>query len=244
MSLEPKSRTSISLHPDTVTKLEGFSEDTRGYIAGTERALHEAYSGVSAVHAAMDAAKRDPTLNDAARVIKVDDLARRVFKKIAGLFDAERLRLEKGIALAEEKLTAPVEAKASHSMASEIRAFVLGMVDDRQQPSDAGSALARVNFIRAAILEGDDLTASSCLGGRHYLCGIDKDMHSVLLRTYHERRAPDEAARLKVMQGAKALIEHRGGLLFTELEKAVGARPDEVRRLREAKTASDEAFAA
>ena len=232
MALEPKSRTSISLHPASITKLDGFSEETRGYIAGTERALHEAYSGVSAVHAAMDAAKRDPTLNEAARLIKVDDLAHRMFKKLAGLFDAERVRLEKGIALSEDKLSAPVEAKASHFLASEVRAFVRDMPDND-----------RAMFIRAAIMRGDDMTATACLGGPAYLSGLNDEMHSVLLKTYHERSNPDEAARLTVMRGAKTLIEHRGGLLFSELEKAVGAKPHEVNRLREAKNASDKAFA-
>ena len=45
------------------------------------------------------------------------------------------------------------------------------------------------------------------------------------------------------MRGAKTLIENRGGLLFGELERAVGAKPHEVNRLREAKNASDKAFA-
>lgn len=232
MSLEVKTTTSISLHPATVTKIDGFSEETRGYIAGTERALHEAYSGVSAVHAAMDAAKKNPTLNEAARLIKVDDLAQRTFKKLAKMFDDERVRLAKGIALAEEKLSGPVEAKASHSLASEVRAFVREMPDDD-----------RWSFLRAAILKGDDLTATACLGGPAYLCGLSDEMHDNLLRTYHSHNNPDEAARLKVMKGAKALIEQRGGLLHVELEKAVGAKPHEVRRLREAKDASDQAFA-
>ena len=232
MTLEVKTNTSISLHPATVTKIEGFSEETRGYIAGTERALHEAYSGISSVHAAMDAANKDPTLNEAARVIKVDDMAQRTFKKLAALFDAERVRLEKGIALAEEKLSAPVQAKASHFLASEVRSFVRDMPDND-----------RVMFIRAAIMRGDDMTATACLGGPAYLSGIPDEMHSVLLKTYHERSNPDEAARLTVMRGAKTLIEHRGGLLFGELERAVGAKPHEVNRLREAKNASDLAFA-
>ena len=232
MALEPKARTSLSLHPASLKTLEGYSVDTAGYIAGTERALHEAYSGVSAVHAAMDAAKRDPTMNDAARVIKVDDMAQRTFKKLAALFDAERVRLEKGIALAEEKLSAPVQAKASHFLASEVRSFVRDMPDND-----------RVMFIRAAIMRGDDMTATACLGGPAYLSGIPDEMHSVLLKTYHERSNPDEAARLTVMHGAKTVIEHRGGLLFGELERAVGAKPHEVNRLREAKNASDLAFA-
>ena len=59
-------------------------------------------------------------------------MAQRVLKKLAKIFDDERVRLEKGIALAEEKLSAPIEAKASHYLASEIRAHVKGLVDDAQ----------------------------------------------------------------------------------------------------------------
>lgn len=231
MSLEPKARTSLSLHPATLTKLDGYSDDTKGYIAPTERALHEAYSGVSSVHAAMDAAKRDPTLNDAARVIKVDDLARRTFERLAKMFDAESARLDKGIALQEEKLSAPVLAKASHCLASEVRAFV------REIPESD-----RAFFIRTAIRKGDDLTASSCLGAPPFLSGIPDEMHGVLLKTYHEHNAPDEAAKLKVMLGARTLIAERGGLLHSQLENAVGKPPHEVRLLREAKDRSDKAF--
>ena len=232
MSLEPKSRTSLSLHPATVQKIDGYSEATKGYVAGTERALHEAYSGVSSVHAAMDAAKKDPTLNEAARTIKVDDLAQRVFTKIAKLFDTERGNLEKGIALIEAQLTAPVQAKASQPLAAEVRAFVKGL-----------PLAERAAFVRAAILKGDDVTATAALGAPHFLSGIDEKMMPVLVRTYHEHSAPEEAAKLKVMLGAKALIEDRGGLLFGQLESAVGAKPHEVRRLREARNASDRAFA-
>lgn len=232
MSQDLDSRVSLSLHPASVAKIDGYNDATKGYAAGTERVLHEAYSGILAVHAAMDAAKRDPTLNDAARVIKVGDLAQRVFAKLAKAFDAERSNLERGIAHIEAQLSAPVTAKASHPLASEVRAFVKAM-----------PATERVFFIRTAILSDDDVTASSCLGAPSYLCGIDEKMQGVLLRTYHERNVPAEAAKLKVMQSAKALIEERGGLIFSQLEKAVGAQPHEVRRLRDAKARSDKAFA-
>ncbi|MEL7755457.1 hypothetical protein AAG601_06610 [Citromicrobium bathyomarinum] len=232
MSTNINTRVSLSLHPQTVTKIDGFSEETRGYIAGTERALHEAYSGISSVHAAMDAAKKDPTLNDAARVIKVDDLAQRTFQRLAKLFDAESTRLDKGIALQEEKLSAPVQAKASHYLAAEVRAFVREMPDNE-----------RAFFIRSAIRRGDDITATACLGGPAYLSGLNDEMHSVLLKTYHEHNGPEEAAKLKVMLGARALIAERGGLLHSQLENAVGRPPHEVRLLREAKDRSDKAFA-
>lgn len=233
MAQDVDTRVSLSLHPATVTKIDGYSEKTAGYIAGTERVLHEAYSGVRSVFAAMDAAKKDPTLNEAARIIKVDDMAQRVLTKIAKLFDAERNNLERGIAHIEAQLSAPITAKASHPLASEVRAFL------RDMP-----LTERVTFVRRAILSGDDVTATAVLGAPAYLSGIDEKMKPVLVRTYHEHNAPDEAAKLKTMQGAKSLIEERGGLLFSNLEKAVGAQPHEVRKLREAKLRSDKAFAA
>lgn len=226
-------RVSLSLHPLCVTKIDGYSEATKGYAAGTERVLHEAYSGVSSVFAAMDAAKRDLTLNEAARIIKVDDMAQRVFTKVAKQFDTERSNLEKGIALIEEQLSAPVTAKASHPLASEVRAYVREM-----KPAQ------RASFVRDAILKGDDVTATSVIGAPAYLSGMDEKVKAVLVRTYHERNAPEVAAKLKVMTGAKELIEDRGGLLFSNLERAVGAQPHEVRKLPEAKARSDKAFAA
>jgi hypothetical protein len=225
-------RVSLSLHPLCVTKIEGYSEATKHYTAGVERVLHEAYSGVSSVFAAMDAAKKDPTLNEAGRILKVDDMAQRVFQKVAKQFDSERSNLEKGIAQIEEQLNAPVTAKASHPLASEVRAFIREM-----------EPVPRVSFVRTAILNGDDVTATAVLGAPAYLSGIDQ-MKAVLTRTYREHNDPEVAAKLKVMQGAKALIEDRGGLLFSNLEKAVGAQPHEVRKLREAKNRSDKAFAA
>lgn len=233
MSIKLDSRVSLSLHPATVTKIDGYSEATAVYVAPVRRLLEEAYTSIAAVFDAKDASLRDPTLNDAGRIVKTDDKAQKVLGKLTRAFDAERGNLERGIAHIEKELQAPVTAKAAHSIASEIRAHVNGL------PS-----VERFGFIRAAIERGDVETATACLGAPGYLSGIDDNTKGVLLRIYHEHNAPGEAAKLKVMEGAKKLIEERGGLLFIELEKAVGERPDVVRKMREAKARSDKAFAA
>lgn len=233
MSLEHDTRVSTSLHPLNVTKIDGYGDATKGYAAGAERALHEAYSGVSSVFAAREAAQRDLSLTDTGRVIKIDDMAQRVFKKVAKLFDVESANLSKGIAQLEEKLTAPINARAAHPIAAEVRAHVRAM----KGPD-------RVAFVYKAITSGDITTAESVLGAPSYLSGIEADTQAVLLRTYHDNAAPDEAAKLKTMQGALAMLGSRGGLLFTQLEQAVGANPQAVRKMREAKARSDEAFAA
>jgi hypothetical protein len=68
------------------------------------------------------------------------------------------------------------------------------------------------------------------------------DIQHTLLRLYREKTNPATAKRLKAMQGAKALLGERSGLLHSELEKAVGLAPHQVQRLRDARTAAEQAF--
>lgn len=232
MSIEVDTRVTPALHPANIAKIDGYTDATKGYVAGTERALHEAYSGVTAVFAAAESVKRDLSLTEAARVLKVADMADRVFSKVAKLFDTESNNLNKGIAHLEAQLNAPVAARAAHPIAAEVRAYVLAM----KGPD-------RVNFVYKAITSGDTVTAESVLGAPSYLSGIEPATQAVLVRTYHEQSAPEEAAKLKTMQGALALLGNRGGLLFTQLEQAVGAKPHEVRAIRQAKALADKAFA-
>jgi len=231
MSVKLDTRVTLSLHPENVTKIDGYSEATSVYVAPIRRLLEDAYTSISAVFTAKAASNTDLTLNDAARLIKADDMAQKVLGKLTRGFDAERANLAKGIAHIEAQLASPITVKAAHPVAAEVRAYVKAMPDKD-----------RATFIRDAILNGDEVTASSCLGAPSYLSGIDDKMSQVLLRTYHEHSAPEEAAKLKVMRGAKNLIEQRGGLLFSQLEEAVGANSHAVRKLREAKKQSDNAF--
>lgn len=232
MSVQTDTRVSPSLHPANVANIPGYSDATKGYVAGTERALQEAYTGVAAVFDAGEAVKRDLSLTEAGRTMKVDDMAQRVFKRVAAIFDTEHSNLSKGIAQIEERLNAPVNARAAHPIAAEIRTYIRSM----PEPDRPG-------FVYNAITRGDLVTAEAALAGPSYLCGLTPDGHAALLRKYHEQAAPEEAAKLAVMQGALKLLGNRGGMIFTALEQAVGAKPHEVQALRQAKARADKALA-
>jgi hypothetical protein len=75
-----------------------------------------------------------------------------------------------------------------------------------------------------------------------YLSGIDPAMQASLLRMWHVKQNPVKEKRLRAMQAALDLVGQRGGLVFKELERAVGAPPHKVKALREAKTAAEKAF--
>lgn len=224
-------RITPSLHPDNVKNIDGFDEQTAPYLAPTMTAFSTAYEGVRAVWAAKEAAAHNPTWNEAMQIIHTDDFAQKHFAKISKSFDVTRSNLEKGITMLEQQLAAPIESKAAQSIAGEIRAFV------RDMPTEK-----RHKFIQEAIDTGDEKTVSALLGAPAYLSGLDANFQQTYVRFWNERSAPEVAQRLKAMKGAKQMIEERAGLVFKELEKAVGAPPHKAAALRQAKTNAEKAF--
>ncbi|TEC51158.1 hypothetical protein [Pseudomonas aeruginosa] len=224
-------RITPTLHPDNVKNIEGYDEQTAPYLGPTMTAFSTAYEGVRAVWSAREAAAQNPTWNEAMQIIHTDDFAQKHFAKISKSFDVTRSNLVKGIAMLEQQLAAPIESKAAASIAGEIRAFV------RDMPTEKRHA-----FIQQALDAADHVTLGAVLGSPPYLSGLDANFQAVYVRHYHERNSPELAQRLKAMKGAKQMIEERAGLVFKELEKAVGAPPHKAAALRQAKTNAEKAF--
>ena len=228
-SIDP--RITPTLHPDNVKTIEGYDDQTAPYLGPTMTAFSNAYEGVRAVWSAREAAAHNPTWNEAMQIIHTDDFAQKHFAKITKSFDVTRSNLEKGIAMLEQQLAAPIESKAAQSISAEIRAYAKNL------PSEQ-----RHKFIQEAIDAGDHTTVSALLGAPAYLSGLDGEFQQTYTRFWNERSAPEVAQRLKAMRGAKQMIEDRAGLVFGELEKAVGAPPHKAAALRQAKTNAEKAF--
>lgn len=224
-------RVSPSLHADNVAQIDGYDDDTAQVLAPTMTAFDDAYQSITKVHDAREKARTNPTWNEAQQVIATQDYADKVFARIAKTFDSVRANLEKGIAHLEGELSKPVESKAAGTIAAEVRAHIKGL-----------SSGERMKVVQQAIDDGDHIVATAVLGAPAMLSGIDPKMQQTLTRFYHERHNPATTKRLKAMQGARDLIEKRAGLVFTELEKAVGMRPDKVKKLRDAKNEAEAAF--
>jgi hypothetical protein len=231
MSIEIDTRVTASLHPTNVEKIDGYDEDTAPVLGQVVVAFNEAYEGIGKVHTARDAARGNPTWNEAQQIIATQDLADKVFANVAKRMDGTRASLEAGIAHLEKEMRQPVESRASHPVSQEIRSHIKG-------PPSA----QRMGFIKQAIDTGDHDTAMAALGAPAYLSGLEPGMQASLLKLYREKSNPAMAKRLKAMTNAKALIEERGGLVLKEMEKAVGLPPHKVQQLRQAKTQSEQAF--
>jgi len=224
-------RVTPALHPNNVKEIEGYDDETAPVLAPTVTAFDEAYQGIAAVHTARDKAKTNPTWNEAQQILVTQEMADKVFARIAKAMDGTRANLEKGIAHLEGELSQPVTSRAAAPVASEIRNYV------RTLPTAKLHA-----FIKEALDNGDHDTVTAVLGAPSYLSGLTPEFQKTYLRLYHERNSPEKAKRLKVMHGTKVLIEDRAGLVFKELEKAVGVPPHKAKELREAKTAAEKAF--
>lgn len=89
---------------------------------------------------------------------------------------------------------------------------------------------------------GDERAVGAVLGGVPSLSGITPEMATMSLRLYHEETNPRAAKQLRAAKAGLEVIGERGGLLFGEMEKAVGAIQAKVRKLRAAKAAAEWSF--
>ena len=211
MSEEIDTRVAPDLHPGNVKALDCYDEDTETILGPTVAAFTEAYTGIAKVHDAKEKATTNPTWNDARQLIETDAFGQKVFTQIAKRFDSAAANLKTVIGGIEREFAAPIESKAAGTIAAEIRAHVKGLKTSE-----------RMAFVQAAIQDGDQRTATAILGAPSYLSGLDRDLQTTLTRIYHEHHEPVKAKRLRAAQAGLELIENRGGLVHTQLAKAIG----------------------
>lgn len=232
MPTDINTKISPALHPDNVKGLDGYDESTASYLSSTVTAFTNAYEGIAAVLEAKSVVNANHAWTPERRIIELGQLADKKLASISKSFDTTRANLLKQITHIEGELSAPVQAKSGTAVAAEIRAHVKAL-----------SFTERTTFIQQAIKEGDEISLTALLGAPSYLSGLDAKSQGVYLRQFHHRMQPEKANLLKVLRGAADLIADRGGLVFTQLEKAVGAKSNEVQQLRRAHEAATKAVA-
>lgn len=231
MSEEIDTRVTPSLHPMNVRSLDCYDDETAGILSMTESAFAVAYQQLGKVHDASEAARADQTLTEAAALVKAQDYADRVLSGIAQRFDGATANLNTIVASIEAELSAPVASRASSTLSAEIRAFCKSLPDGE-----------RMTFVQKAITDNDTRTASAVLGGPAYLSGMTTDMQTILTRMFHEHHEPLKAKRLRAARAGLDLLGERSGLVFVNLEKAVGADPRKVAKFRAAAAKTAKAF--
>jgi hypothetical protein len=213
MSDEVDTRVSLDLDPEAaMATIVDYDDDTASYVGPAKAALTEAFSSLRAIHDAKAAVADDPTLNDAGKLLKVDEFAqKRMIGKVYPLWDTASSSLNAKVEAWEKEMTKEVVSQASQMVSGEVRAHVKGL--------KTGERMAAIS---QAIRDGDSVVASAVLGAPAMLSGLDEEMKQVLLREYHERFNPRLAKRLRAVTAARDLIDGRMGVLKREVAKAVG----------------------
>lgn len=227
-----KTHVSPTLHPSNITGMEGYNDETKGYVAHAVTALDAAYQSVAAVIEARQKLSLDESRTDRAKVLMTAQLADKYSEKLQRQFESSWNQLNDAIRHTEQTLSKPVEEYAGiGNVATEIRAHLKAM-----------SSGERMQFLNEALERGDERTLKSVLGAPGYLSGLSDAELSHFTRQYHSKQAPEVTARLEVMKGALDRLERAHPALMQELEKAVGATRHEVERLKAATNAAEAAL--
>ena len=211
MADEMDIRISPTLHPGIAGEIADYDDDTRPLLGQTETAVDEAFKALQSIHDAKAGAERNPTWNDAARLVAVDNHATKVMNKVYASWSRAVDALNANIAKMDKELNAPVEQRATASMASEIRAYFRDL-----KPGP------RMNALRQAIEAGDEVTVTAVLGGRPYLSGLEPELHAEFLHDWHKAQRPLEAKKLAAMRQAADMLNNRYKLLTKAVTDAVG----------------------
>ncbi|MFT3964536.1 MAG: hypothetical protein QM690_01470 [Sphingobium sp.] len=211
MADDTDTRISPTLHPGISDEIADYDEDTRPVLGQTETAVSEAFRALQSIHDAKAAAATNPTLNEFAQLIAVDNHAEKLMTKVYAKWSHTVDVLNNNIAAMEKDLYAPVESKASRTMATEIRQHFAHL---EQGP--------RMNALRKAIEAGDETTATAVLGAPCYLSGLDPELHAEFLRDWHNAQRPVDAKKIRAMRAAADMLNERYKLLTTAHRDAVG----------------------
>jgi hypothetical protein len=216
MSDDTDVRISPTLHPGIAGEIADYDDETRPLLGQTETAVSEAFKALQSIHNAKEGAKLNPTLNDFEQLVAVDDHAIKVMKRVEGIWDRAIDTLNNNVFAMEKDLYAPVEQRATATMASEIRRHFAGLESDGK----------RMGALRKAIEAGDETTATAVLGAPSYLSGLSEELHAEYLRDWHNAQRPVEAKKIRAMKAAADMLNGRFKLLTSAVEKAVGVHEE------------------
>lgn len=236
-------RITASLHPQSIASLDEYDSETEGELQQVVQAFTSVYEGIGKVLDVRDVAAGNTAWNEDMRTIKVQEMADRAFAKFAPQLDKVYHNMRAGAELIEKQLSAPVEARAAHTISTQIRDHVKGLAE-RQGTSTADKrpGQSALGFVQAAIQKGDEVTVSAVLGAPAYLSGLTDEMQAVLRRLWNEKANPTASKRLRAMRAVMDLIQDRAPLIHKEMERVVGKSPAYAKMLRDKHNAAEKAL--
>jgi hypothetical protein len=224
-------RPSPSLQVGNIEAIEGWDEDTKGYVADAQTAFDTMHKAVEKIIAAREASKTHPAWNESAQIINTAVLAEKVTTDTTKIVQSAYNALQKRIASVEGQLKEPLDASVAGPYAKEVREHV------KELPT-----AKRSEFVMDLIAAGDTKSVGAVLAAPGFLSGLSDEQVRLFTEQYNRRQQPLLAKRLSVMQKAFDKLGDAGSLFIVQAERAQGVNSTVVARLRAAQSKSEAAF--
>ncbi len=234
MNTPINTKISPALDPATYSSVEGYNEETKGYVDDVVSVMQDVYVTLGKICDAKALADSNPVFTEDQRLLVVGKEAAKQKDRLAQRLDRASTALDDRIAFTEAALRQPVEqAAVSGPLAAEVRAHCKGL--DRTQ---------RSKLLNEALAAGDEATLHAILGGQPFLSGLTAEDRTYFLEAYHAKKTPALVARLEVMRRVRSTLDRSGAngpAFHRSFDKAVGAPAARVRAID---TANEAALAA
>lgn len=217
-------RVSLSLDPETYRSIEGYNDETRGFVDHVINAFNDAHVTVGKLWDAREAANATPGWTEELRILNVQRVAEKHRTRVLKRFDLAHRDLLANISHTEGELSRPLTERAGMgSLNGEVRAYVRAL--DRPK---------RTAFMAEALERDDGPTLEAVLGAQPFLSGLTQVDHEHFTRMYHEKKNPHLVRRLDVMHRFREKLDRIAPILREQFDKPVGVKPNVAGQIRAA----------
>lgn len=224
-------RPSVTLQPGNVEAIEGYDDETKGYVEDALTTFNTMHQTVEKIIEMREASKSDPTMNEAAQVIAVADAADRLTAATTKAIDNTLAALQKRIAHVEGELRKPMDGTLVTPVAVEVRQYAREL-----------SAPKRNELVMGLIEKGDAKTLGALLTAPAFLSGLSDAQITAYTEMHNRKANPLLTKRLAVMKAAHQKLSDAGSLFIVQSERAQGVQPSVVAKLKAAKAKAAAAF--
>lgn len=208
-------RISPAIDPETYRAVDGYNDETRGYVDDVVSAFNDAYLTLGKLHDARELWERNPATTEAQRILIVSKEAAKHKERVTKRLDRAHDALKARIGFTEGELSRPlVEQAGLGTLNGEIRAHAKSL-----------SRGDREKLVKTALAGDDAGTLTAILGAPAFLSGMTDIDHGHFLHEFHAKKNPHLVTRLAVMRRVLELVYRNGAVLHSQFDRAVGAKP-------------------
>lgn len=220
-------RVSPALDPETYMAVEGYSEETRGYVDDVVSLFNDIYLTLGKLADARKLADSNQAWPEEQKLLIVGAEANKQKDRLARRLDRTCSDLDSRIAHVEAELLKPVQqGAAAGPLAAEVRAHFKSL-----------DTAERSALIREALDADDTSTIEAVLGAQPFLSGMTAVDRDHFIGLYHAKRQPHLVTRLDLMKRTRDTINSTGAngpTFHRAFDKVVGAKGSVVKAIEAA----------